>query len=83
MLPFVLLEAPKTPENSSRSKVGPEVGFGGVPESRPKVYKILYFWPTLKVWVSIKFLSAKFGFTPRKGPKNEGKLYKSVENPPN
>ena len=26
---FVLLEAPKTPENSSRSKVGPEVGFGG------------------------------------------------------
>ena len=26
---FVLLEAPKAPENSRRSKVGPEVGFGG------------------------------------------------------
>ena len=38
MLPFVLLEAPKTPENSSRSKVGLEVGLGeGVPESRSEV----------------------------------------------
>ena len=35
---FVLLEAPKTAENSSRSKVGPEVGLGGLPESRSKSY---------------------------------------------
>ena len=37
MLPLSVLEAPKTLENSSRSKVGPKVGFGGVPESRSKV----------------------------------------------
>ena len=37
MFAFVLLEAPKTPKKSSRSKVGLEVGFGGVPESRSKV----------------------------------------------
>ena len=38
-----------------------------------------------KVWVSIKFLSAKFGL-PSALPKraqNEEKLYKSVENPQN
>ena len=34
---LVLLEAPKSPENSSRSKVGPKVGFGGVSKSRSKV----------------------------------------------
>ena len=36
-----------------------------------------------KVWVSIKFLSAKFGVTPPppKRAQNEKKLYKSVENP--
>ena len=36
-------------------------------------------------WVSIKLLSAKFGFTPPppKRAQNEEKLYKSVENPPN
>ena len=36
-----------------------------------------------KVWVSIKFLSAKFGFTPPPSPKrtqNEEKMYKSVKN---
>ena len=34
-----------------------------------------------KVWVSIKFLSAKFGFTPPpERAQNEEKLYKSVEN---
>ena len=45
-------------------------------------FEIAAIW-VRKVWVSIKFLSAKFGFysppPPEKGPKNEEKLSKSVE----
>ena len=37
-----------------------------------------------KIWVSLKFLSAKFGLTPPpKRDQNEEKLYKPVENPQN
>ena len=82
---LVLPEAPKTPESSSRSKVGPKVGFGGVPESRSKVgqkYTSSYTFDLLSGTLLLTYLNFPGFWVPLGGQGQHNTCLGSAETDP-